>query len=300
MLLYPCSHKTYRQIIPCEKPIRHWTGLWRTKEVCKRRVPSVVDGLCPKCTMDRLTRLPYDANDPDNELRQALYRQPKYVGVEPRPRETSTSPSPSRGPGFLGLTHIAGNIERRKKEEANQLTFFQEAKEPADFDGVDFPGPWWDWDKKPIQESQQPLKAYYTPSSAAPSSSRHCQRRRATRPETGFVARPHPTRVPPWGPGISSQPTTPSSRLLDNSRQHPTRPDSPIARSVLQPGMEKIPEDVTASDSGYAYYLDGPGRDDSRAWFDSLHSYKTRGQPRNQQPDNRQYHCTHNYPYSSR
>lgn len=303
MLLYRCSHKTYRQIMPCEKPIRHWTGLWQTKEACNRRIPTVEGALCPKCTMDRLTRLPYDAHDPNSELRQALLPRPRYVGVEPRPRETSSSPSPPRGPGFLGLTHVASNRERRKRDKASQLTFFQEAKEPSDFQGgVDFPGPWWDWDKKPLQESQQTTKAYYkqSASTAAAISSRH-YRGRPARPELGFVARPHPTRVPPWSPGISSQPTAPP--LEDHSWHHPTRPDSPVARSVLPPARETVTEDVPASDSGYASFANKYVQDDPPAvWFDSLDSYRIRDQLRSHQPDDRQYDCSHShsYPYSSR
>lgn len=93
MMPYTCSHKRYRQT-PCEKPLRHWTVLWRAKQPCNLRLPSVEN---PKCYMDRLTRLPGPRRgDPNCEQNRTLVPQPRYVGVEPRPRDTSTSPPPER------------------------------------------------------------------------------------------------------------------------------------------------------------------------------------------------------------
>lgn len=132
MLLYPCSHKSYRPM-PCEKPAKkHWTGLWRTKQpACSRRVPSLQDRVCAKCHMEQVRQAragPYGrTGDPESELTAALARlPPRYVGVEPRPRDFSASPPASplperrrRRPSFPSFASFGRKDKNKDKDNNN-------------------------------------------------------------------------------------------------------------------------------------------------------------------------------------
>lgn len=262
--------------MPCEKPVKRWTGLWRTQHPCSRRVPSIQDRVCAKCHMEQQHLLirppPCHAGDPESELTAALARlPPRYVGVKPRPRDFDASPLPSPRPSRMGgLLFATTRKEKKKKKKGGReiavIATHQLSQNTAERDLEDLGFGGTSYYQPPVEDQKPPRFKPHKPSDLSwrhlPSVTQeeHIYSVSSSLHKSQATMPPRPSMHTQAKPAADG----PSSSSSSSSHRHPTRPDSPVPRP-----MEQTMANTAAwveHTSGYAPHERGDAQGASPGW----------------------------------